>query len=392
MNHSRLTMDQEELLYEPVNTNNSIFPRTYCVTVGVPLRYVGKAVTALLEIITYVRSKVDPYIEAEYIEYRKPRRKVLRPTTFTYDAIADECLSSYFAWYGEEFKDNFAADGIINEDKIFLNFYLNDNSRTVSIYTWETWKIKVSVNPTKTMREVVTDLENLTSVISESIIEPLPRAISLFQYKHIFRCCRRPVIVNRNFIKTGSNSNCKHILQVNTNFEKMSKILSIIFESILFHRCMAKLTPREDGKYKTETRLFTTETVSEFRISYSRICCDDLNELLRSRVNYCFTRAQNEHTAKKIKIFYLSFYRLKETKTLNTTRKLCERWQIVCHLEPDDDMPLPSNLPEVLSYIEQTNFPDSLRIYPQILDYDKLHRYYFTTMTSCTPPRFYIHF
>ncbi|GAB1603253.1 hypothetical protein Ahia01_000606100 [Argonauta hians] len=371
---------------EPLNCN-SILPRTHSIRVGVPLEYVDKVVTALLEIITYVRSKLDPHFDSIMPLQQKPCRKVLRPTTFSYDTIADVSLSSYFAWYGKEFKENLLTDGIINEDKIFLNFYLNDNTKKVTIYTWETWKIKVSVNPTKTMRQVVTDLEYLTSVISQSVIQPLSRAISLVQYKQIFKGCRRPVLVNRNFIREGSNSNCQHVVQVNTNVENLSNILNIIFESILYSRCTAKLNRCEGEKYKSDTRPFTTETVSEFSISYPRICCDDLSQFLSSRLNYCLRRIQNEPTTKRL--FYLSFYRLKETEDQNTTRKICERWQIVCHMKPVN-MSITSNLPHVLSYIERTNFPASLRVSPT-LEYKELYKHYFTNMSSCTPPRFYIH-
>ncbi|GAB1603255.1 hypothetical protein Ahia01_000606300 [Argonauta hians] len=378
---------------EPIKRlDKKLSPISNSVIVELPLEYMDGVLTAVLEMILNVRSEGKRVVgdtDSTTKSLQKIiKRKVMHPIIFSYDAIADDYLSYYLASYCREFKENLTADGIVNADKIYLNFFSIDDLKKKSTYVWETWIIEVIINPMRTAYQVERDLKYLATVISESIVVPLPHTTSLGGCEQIFESYHDQAWLYLNYIRQGSNFSSDNVFHVNTNIENISKILSIIFESILYFRCTSKLTRCDDGRYKSDMRPFSIETVSEFDISYPRICCEDLQQLLQSQIAYCLTYRQNLRSAGKFEI-YLSFYRLKQTEDMYLTRKICERFQIVCHIKPGD-MSISSNLPYVLLYLGRKDFPDSLQVSPT-LEYEELYKHYFTTMAACTPPRFYIH-
>ncbi|GAB1603251.1 hypothetical protein Ahia01_000605900 [Argonauta hians] len=379
----------------PVNISNHFLLKTHCVRFGVPLEYMEPVLTALLERIASLRSEGrrvpgDTCFTTTSLP-KIIKRKMLHPTNFCYDAIANDSFTTYYEWCAKEFKENLLADTILNEDKIFLNFYyIDDLTQKERAHLWETWKIRVVINPMKTIRHIERDLNYLFSAIAENVLKPLPRTISLQECKHVFKCCQDQTWLYRHFVRQGSNSHCDHVLHINADVENVGTILNIIFEIIIFYRCTDKITRSEDGRCKREAIPYKIENFPEFDISYPRICCNDLGKLLRSRADYCRAFIQKEHTSRKIKTFYLSFYRLKETDDLSLVRKFCEQWQIDCQMTPVSDSPYTNNLADILAYIDQSDFPDSLKT-SQTIRYDKLYKHYFTNMSACTPPRFYIH-
>ncbi|GAB1603254.1 hypothetical protein Ahia01_000606200 [Argonauta hians] len=356
-----------------------------------PMPFIADFLQAVLEIIVNLRSEGRRVEGESHFTTRsldkRTKRKVIPPTTVNYVAIANDCLSSYYELYAKEVKENMVADGMVNEDIIYLNFYTSDGENDTK-HVWETWGIQVCINPARTYDESESSLTYLKSAINRNTLRPLSNAISLEECKRIFDCNQGHNWPYRNFLQQGSKFPSDHVLRVNTNLKNLNKILFIIFETILYYRCTARLESSKNI-YKIRERPFTTETVSEFGISYPRIHCNDLREYLETRANYCLKCVQKVYFFKEFTTFYLSFYQLNMDHMI-TTRKICERWQIVCQMKPDLSSEASSNLSQVLSYIKQTKFPVSLRVSPT-LKYVKLYRYYFTGMAACTPPRFYIH-
>ncbi|GAB1603252.1 hypothetical protein Ahia01_000606000 [Argonauta hians] len=359
----------------------------------VPLDYIAPVLKTLLDLIVNLRSEgrriVGDTLTTTKSLDKLTVKRLLYPTNFTYTSIADNILSSYLVWFSRELKENMITDGFITEDKVFIIFFYVENEATKVIRVWESWEIRIGINPTNSSDEIERDLNYVKSAIHTNIMHPLPHTISIRDCKRIFDCNQGHTWLYNNFILQGTKLPPDHVLYLDTNLENLGKTLFIVFEAILSHRCQWKLHFYQDGELKSIVRRGISESVPEYGISYPRICCEDLRKYIRSRADYCRSFIENVCPSRQLKTFYLSFYHLNLVNGTKTTRKICERWQIVCRIHPTNIF-IPSNLSYLLSYIERATFPDSLQVSPT-LEYEELYKYYFTTLASCTPPRFYIH-